>query len=97
MVSYLGVLKRHRPDPFWMTHSSDGWSLALDFKVTPDTREKLWAMCDELTRIVTDHGGRISAASDGPGLGSTFTIRLPRQQSSAQLQNGSLSVPQVAR
>ncbi|MBC8288737.1 MAG: HAMP domain-containing histidine kinase, partial [Planctomycetes bacterium] len=31
-------------------------------------------------RIVSDHGGRISASSDGPGTGSTFTIRLPRQQ-----------------
>jgi signal transduction histidine kinase len=27
--------------------------------------------------IVDDHGGQLVAASDGPGLGSTFTIRLP--------------------
>jgi signal transduction histidine kinase len=27
--------------------------------------------------IVLDHGGRITAHSDGPGSGSTFTIRLP--------------------
>ena len=38
-VSYLGVFKRHRPDPFWMTHSLDGWSLALDFKVEPERRD----------------------------------------------------------
>jgi signal transduction histidine kinase len=31
-------------------------------------------------RIVTDHGGRISASSDGPGRGSTFTVRLPVRQ-----------------
>lgn len=28
-------------------------------------------------QIVTDHGGRISASSDGPGMGSRFTVWLP--------------------
>ena len=42
IVPYLGVFKRHRPDPFWLTHSVDGWSFAMDFKVTPATRERLW-------------------------------------------------------
>lgn len=32
-------------------------------------------------RIVRDHGGTIEAHSDGPGLGSTFILRLPRTQS----------------
>ena len=63
-VSYLGVFKRHRPDPFWMTHSSDGWSLAMDFKVTPANRESLWACCDELTRIVLAGGGKFYFAKD---------------------------------
>jgi signal transduction histidine kinase len=31
-------------------------------------------------RIVTDHGGRIEASSSGVGAGSTFVVRLPRQQ-----------------
>ncbi|HET6426142.1 MAG TPA: HAMP domain-containing sensor histidine kinase [Planctomycetaceae bacterium] len=30
-------------------------------------------------RIVTDHGGRIAAHSEGPGRGSTFEIHLPRR------------------
>ena len=30
-------------------------------------------------RIVSEHGGTISAGSPGPGLGSTFTVRLPRK------------------
>jgi FAD/FMN-containing dehydrogenase len=63
-VSYLGVFKRHRPDPFWMTHSNDGWSLALDLAVTPATRASLWACCDELTRIVLEAGGRFYFAKD---------------------------------
>jgi two-component system, NtrC family, sensor kinase len=32
-------------------------------------------------RIIGDHGGTIEAHSDGPGLGSTFSVRLPRKQS----------------
>jgi len=63
-VSYLGVFKRHRPDPFWMTHSNDGWSLALDFKVTPSNRAELWKTCDDLTRIVLDAGGKFYFAKD---------------------------------
>lgn len=31
-------------------------------------------------RIVGDHGGTIEAASDGPGSGCTFIVRLPRTQ-----------------
>jgi signal transduction histidine kinase len=34
-------------------------------------------------RIVELHGGRIDVESPGPGLGSTFTIRLPAVDSSA--------------
>jgi len=64
IVSYLGVFKRHRPDPFWMTHSNDGWSLALDFKVTPGGRAALWRMCDELTEIVLEGGGKFYFAKD---------------------------------
>ena len=29
-------------------------------------------------RIITDHGGRIEVASEGPGQGSTFVVHLPR-------------------
>jgi signal transduction histidine kinase len=35
-------------------------------------------------RIVSDHGGRIEAASDGPGQGSTFRVHLPRRPAAAQ-------------
>ncbi len=32
-------------------------------------------------RIINQHGGTISAASPGPGLGSTFSVRVPRRAS----------------
>ena len=35
-------------------------------------------------RLVQEHGGRIKAYSEGPGLGSTFTIWLPAKAISAQ-------------
>jgi len=38
-----------------------------------------------LARTLTElHGGSITARSDGPGTGSTFTVRLPRSRSSAE-------------
>jgi FAD/FMN-containing dehydrogenase len=64
IVSYLGVIKRHRPDPFWLTHSVDGWSLALDFKITPQNRERLMAHCASLTDLVIDAGGKHYFAKD---------------------------------
>jgi decaprenylphospho-beta-D-ribofuranose 2-oxidase len=63
-VPYLGVLKRHRPDPFWLTHATDGWSLALDYKVTPENRAELWRHCADLTRLVLDNGGKFYFAKD---------------------------------
>jgi diguanylate cyclase (GGDEF)-like protein len=32
-----------------------------------------------VAELVKAHGGRVSAASDGPGTGSTFVVRLPRE------------------
>jgi FAD/FMN-containing dehydrogenase len=63
-VPYLGVFKRHRPDPFWMTHAVDGWSLAQDYKVTPSNREELWRHCHAVSRIAADAGGRFYFAKD---------------------------------
>ena len=63
-VPYLAVFKRHRPDPFWLTHGLDGWSLALDFKVTPENRAGLWAHCAELTELALAAGGKFYFAKD---------------------------------
>lgn len=62
--SYLGVTKRHRPDKFLLTHAVDGFSLALDFKVTDDSRSKLSAVLQEFDKIVLQAGGRFYFAKN---------------------------------
>ena len=66
MIPYLGVLKRHRPDPFLMTHAVDGFSMAMDFAVPTSKRKRdaLWAMCQRLSDVVLDAGGRFYYAKD---------------------------------
>lgn len=64
MPSFLAVLKRHRPDPFLMSHAVDGFSLALDFPVTRNRRADLWSMVRELASPVVDAGGRFYPAKD---------------------------------
>jgi len=64
LPSYLGVLKRHRPDQFLLSHALDGYSLALDFRVTQGNRLHLLALADELDEIVLEAGGRFYFAKD---------------------------------
>ena len=61
---YVGVTKRHRPDKFLLTHAVDGFSLALDFKVTDRNRAQLHKMLQEYDRIVLEHGGRFYFAKN---------------------------------
>jgi FAD/FMN-containing dehydrogenase len=61
-VPYLVVFKRHRPDPFLLTHGVDGYSLAMDFKV--HDRERLWRLCHEISERVVAAGGRFYVAKD---------------------------------
>lgn len=62
--SYLGVLKRHRPDPYLLSHAVDGWSLALDIPVPPGGRAAVWALAERLTARVLEAGGRFYFAKD---------------------------------
>jgi len=64
MPSYLGVTKRHRPDKFLLSHALDGFSLALDFKVTDRNRLSLSQMLKEFDRIVVQAGGRFYFAKN---------------------------------
>lgn len=61
---FLGVFKRHRRDDFLLTHGVDGFSLALEFKVTARNRERLWALAAELDELVVAAGGRFYLAKD---------------------------------
>jgi FAD/FMN-containing dehydrogenase len=64
LPSYLGVLKRHRPDKFLLSHAVDGFSLALDFRVTRANRERLLKLAAEMDEIVLKAGGRFYFAKD---------------------------------
>ena len=64
LPSYLGVTKRHRPDQFLLTHGVDGFSLAMDFKVTDRNRRALSWMLQEFDQIVLAAGGRFYFAKN---------------------------------
>ncbi|PIE24729.1 MAG: FAD-binding protein [Planctomycetota bacterium] len=64
IVPYLGVYKRHRPDSFLMTHAVDGFSFAMDIRVTKDNRERVWKMTREMDELVVNGGGRLYFAKD---------------------------------
>lgn len=55
-------VKKHLFEPFF-TRRRDGQGTGLGLSIT--------------YQIIEEHGGRITAHSDGPGLGSTFTVSLP--------------------
>lgn len=62
--NYLSVLKRHRPDPFLMTHGLDGYSLAMDFHLSGGNRERVRQLAREMDEVVLDAGGRFYFAKD---------------------------------
>ena len=62
--NYLSVLKRHRSDKFLISHGVDGYSLAMDFRVTPRRRPKIVQLTAELDEIVIDAGGKFYLAKD---------------------------------
>ena len=64
IVSYLAVFKRHKKDDFLLSHSVNGYSLALDFPLTKSNKEKLWQMCYELDEIVIKSQGKFYLAKD---------------------------------
>ena len=64
LPSYVGVTKRHRPDNFLLTHAVDGFSLALDFKITDRKRTPLSKMLQDFDRIVIKAGGRFYFAKN---------------------------------
>jgi FAD/FMN-containing dehydrogenase len=61
---YLGVTKRHRPDRFLLSHAVDGFSIAMDFKVTDRNRAKLSALLQDFDQIAIQAGGRFYFAKN---------------------------------
>ncbi len=59
----LGVMKRHVPDPFMLSYTLDGYSLAIDFPVAGNLEAvgRLTARMDELVR---EAGGRLYLAKN---------------------------------
>lgn len=64
LPNFLTVLKRHRPDDFLMSYAVDGFSMAMDFRVTDGNRQRLVWLARELDEIVLRAGGRFYFAKD---------------------------------
>jgi FAD/FMN-containing dehydrogenase len=64
LPNYLTVIKRHRPDDFLISYGLDGYSLAMDFRITDRNRARMAALAQELDEIVLQAGGRFYFAKD---------------------------------
>jgi len=64
LPNYLGVLKRHRPDQFLLSHAVDGFSFAQDYRVTRKNRAGLQKLIADLDQIVLEAGGKFYFAKD---------------------------------
>jgi decaprenylphospho-beta-D-ribofuranose 2-oxidase len=62
--SFLGVMKRHRPDPFLVSCNLDGYSFAMDFKVRRRRLPELQQLARRMTDVALDAGGRFYFAKD---------------------------------
>ena len=74
LPSYLGVTKRHRSDKFLLTHAVDGFSLAMDFKVTNSNRSRLRTMLQEFDKIILQAGGRFYFAKNSETTAQTAQV-----------------------
>ena len=77
IVSYLAVLKRHRPDAFASQYAVDGYSLALDFPVRPRRAAAFDRLLRDFDALQREVGGRIYAAKDGSSVGRLPAVRHP--------------------
>lgn len=64
VTPWLGVFKRHKDDPYLMTHAVDGYSVAMDIGVQEHNRAKVWDLSHELDEILIAAGGRLYFAKD---------------------------------
>lgn len=64
LQNYLSVLKRHRPDKFLISYGLNGYSMAMDFKITERNRAQIVQLSHALDEIVLQNGGRFYFAKD---------------------------------
>lgn len=82
-ASFLAVLKLFGPqNKNLLSFPMEGYTLALDFKVTND----IFPVLDELDRIVLDHGGRLYLAKDSRMSREVFRKGYPRWEEFVQLR-----------
>lgn len=71
LYAHLGVTKRHRPDRFLISHAVDGFSLALDFRVTDAQRTNMSKTLQDFDKIVMEAGGRFYFAKNSETTAAT--------------------------
>jgi decaprenylphospho-beta-D-ribofuranose 2-oxidase len=64
IIPYLAVFKKHKKDNFLLSHSVDGFSMAMDFPVTKNNRKNVWDLAYELDDIVINAKGKFYFAKD---------------------------------
>jgi len=64
LESFLGVMKRHIPDNFLFSHGVDGYSFALDFKITDSNKDAVWKLAHQMNELVLAANGRFYLAKD---------------------------------
>ena len=64
MPNYLTVVKRHKPSDFLVSYSPDGYSMAMDFRITRNNREAVSRMARAMDDIVVKHHGQFYFAKD---------------------------------
>jgi FAD/FMN-containing dehydrogenase len=81
--SFLAVLKRLGPQEGRFSFPMPGYTLALDFPVTPRTLE----LMDTLDQITIDHGGRLYLAKDARMTADTLGRSDPRAAAFAAMRS----------
>lgn len=79
IMSFLGVLKRHRASMSILDYSVDGYSLALDFKRSSDP-EPLQSLASAMTKIVLQNGGKLYFAKDSTMTADEFHAMYGREK-----------------
>lgn len=78
--SFLAVLKLYGPQQGYIPFAMEGFSLALDFPITPD----LFNFLDELDKLVLEYGGRLYLTKDARMSQEMFLTSYPKAQAFIQ-------------